>query len=124
VLGRIISKRDPYETTRLHLVALACEIVVLTALIDQELACVSGEPGAAEIRQGSWQHCRAADLLLSGDASPEKPSLEDLRAAIDEFRTRVADVRHLREWVAEMRHAKVPRRSRFARTSPRAAHFF
>jgi hypothetical protein len=105
-------------------VALACEIVVLAALIDQELACVSGEPGAEEIRQGSWQHCRAADVLLTVDSFPEEHSLEDLRGAIDEFRTRVADVRHLREWVAEMRHAKVPRRSRFSRISPRAAQAF
>jgi hypothetical protein len=121
MLGRIASKKDAYETARLHLVALACETVVLAALIERELAGLSGEPGAEEIRRGSWQHCGAADLLLSADASREETSLEDLCGAIDEFRTRVADMRDLRECVAEMRYAKVPRRPHFSRTSPRAA---
>ena len=56
--------REAYETARVHLVALACEIAVLVALIDQELARISEEPGVEDIRQSCREHRSAADQLL------------------------------------------------------------
>jgi hypothetical protein len=111
--GRLAAKQsaDGFETVRLHLVALDCEIVVLVALIDQELKQVAGsEPRAQEIRSDCLGHLCAAGGLLSASMTSKDYSLEDLWRATYVFHTRLQDVRHLRECAEEMR----PRKARSA----------
>lgn len=115
--------RQAEETARLHLVALACEVAVVAALIDQELVLVAGQAEAEEIGGICSTHRSAADRVLSAETPSEAPSLQDLRSALEKFRTRVADVRDLRERLAGMHATKVSRRLRFPRTSQRAARF-
>ena len=113
MLGRTSPTRAAYETSRVHLVALACEIVVLVALIDRELARISGSPGVEEISNHCREHRGAADRLLSAEPAVEAPSFEDLGRAIDEFCTRVADVRRHWECIAETHPPKARRRPHF-----------
>ena len=113
---------DGFETVRLHLVALASEIVVLVALIDQELNQVQASPARAqEIRYDCLDHLCAASGLLTADMRGEGHSLEDLWRATYAFHARVQEVRHLRECAQEMRPRKARRASRAARPARRAS---
>ena len=113
---------DGFETVRLHLVALASEIVVLVALIDQELKQVqASEPRVLEIRSDCLDHLCAAASLLSAGMTSEHHSLEDLWRATYVFHTRVQDVRHLRECAEEMRPMKAVRAPRVRRPARRAS---
>lgn len=98
------------EAVRLHLVALACEILVLVRLIEQELPDAVGEADAREIRMSCCQHRSAAEQLLSGSASTEEHSLSDLFSDINVAYTHLVDVRRLRERVTAMRPRKTARR--------------
>jgi hypothetical protein len=112
---------DGHETVRLHLVALASEIVVLVALIDQELKHAQGsEPRAQEIRHDCLGHLHAAGSLLSTGMTSEDYALEDLWRATYVFHARVQDVRHLRECAEDMRPRKAVRASRVAGPARRA----
>ena len=98
------------EAERIHLVALASEILVLVRLIEQELPVTCSEPDAQEIRMGCCQHRIAAEELISGSASTEEHPLADLFAAINVAYTHLVDVRRLRERVTAMRPRKTARR--------------
>jgi hypothetical protein len=122
--GRLAAKQsaDGFETVRLHLVALACEIVVLVALIDQELNQVAGsEPGAREIRSDCLGHLCAAGGLLSASMTRKEYSLEDLWRATYVFHTRLQEVRHLRECAQDMRPRKARRASHVRRPARRVS---
>jgi hypothetical protein len=55
------------EAARIALVALACEVVVLTSLMDQGLESVTAHLGAEEIRLSGWIHRNAAfGLVVAG----------------------------------------------------------
>jgi hypothetical protein len=103
------------EFVRLHLVALACEIVVVARLIDQELIGVRQSDDTEEIRKGCREHCSAAERVLAADAEGEQQSLADWSAVMKVLPTRVEDIRHLRDCVAVLRPPKAPRRMRSRR---------
>jgi hypothetical protein len=112
VLGRVPDKLPARgsEFVRLHLVALACEIVVVAQLIEQELAGVPQDDDTEEIRKGCREHRSAAERVLAADAGSGQQSLADLCSVMKVLPTRVEDIRHLRDCVAEMRPRKAPRR--------------
>jgi hypothetical protein len=116
MLGRVARKDadESYELLRVHLVALASEIVVVAALIDQELARAF-EVEAQEIRRECCQHRAAAEDVLYADRVPEELSLAALRSAVNVFHGRLAHVRHLRNCAEEMRPVKVSPKPRFPR---------
>jgi hypothetical protein len=62
--GAIAQER---EASRIALVALACEVVVLTSFMDQGLESVAAPLAAEEIRLSGWIHRNAALDLLSQD---------------------------------------------------------
>jgi hypothetical protein len=117
MLGRVARKEadDGYELLRVHLVALATEIVVLAALIDHELAPVYEQPEAQEIRRDCCQHRAAAEDLLYIDVIPGELSPAAMRSAINVFHGRLAHVRHLRNYAEEVRPIKVRSKRRFPR---------
>jgi hypothetical protein len=106
------------EFVRLHLVALACEIVVVARLIEQELIGLHQSDDTEEIRKGCREHRSVAERVLAADAESEQQSLADLSAVMKVLPTRVEDIRHLRDCVAVMRPPKASRRVR----SRRAVH--
>jgi hypothetical protein len=87
---------------RLHVVALACEIAVLADLMEPDLAVLHGDPVAQDIRQGCLEHRRAAESVLAREASSADVALEALCRMAHAFRTRVVDMRDLREHLACM----------------------
>jgi hypothetical protein len=101
---------DGQEAVRLHLVALACEILVLVRHIEQELPDAHSELEAQEIRISCCQPRSAAEQLLSGSANTEEHSLTDLFASINVAYTHLVDVRRLRERVTAMRPRKTAHR--------------
>jgi hypothetical protein len=103
------------EFVRLHLVAIACEIVVVARLIEQELIGVRQSDDTEEIRKGCREHRSAAERVLAVDAEREVQSLADLSAVMRVLPTRLEDIRHLRDCVAAMRPPKAPRRMRTRR---------
>jgi hypothetical protein len=90
------------EATRIELVALACEVVVLTSLMDEDLKLISGHAGGDEIRLSCWDHRSASLDILSaggiGEHADEKARLATFRA----MRTRLQDVQYLRGRLGEM----------------------
>ena len=99
MLGRSPRRRehvhDPREATRLELVALACEVAVLTALMDQALERVLRRPGAQAIKDGCRVHRTAAMQLLSPETRFEEFSDESLWTALEAFQARLRSVQHL-----------------------------
>ena len=94
------SNRDVLEgddSMRLHLVALACEIIVLVRLMDQELPATAGESVAQEIRASCLEHRSAVEQLLSASDPTQQDSRSDLHVAIAAMYKRLANVRRLRE---------------------------
>jgi hypothetical protein len=120
VLGRAPARLPARgsEFVRLHLVAMACEIVVVARLIEQELNGVRQGDYTEEIRKGCREHCSAAERVLAADAGRGQQSLAELCAVMKVLPTRVEDMRHLRDCVAEMRPRKAPRSVH----SPRPVH--
>jgi hypothetical protein len=100
---------------RLHLVALACEIVVVARLIEQELIGVRQSDDTEEIRRGCREHCSAAERVLASDAGTGQQSLAELSAVMRVLPTRLEDIRHLRDCVAVMRPPKASRKVRSRR---------
>jgi hypothetical protein len=104
---------EDYEDVRLHMVALACEVVVLVALIEQDLVHAIDHTDADEIKHACAQHRIAADRLLGSQLEPgEERSLADLCAEINEFYTRLEDLSQLRDCTAAMKPRKALRRAR------------
>ena len=103
------------EFVRLHLVALACEIVVVARLIEQELIGVRESDDTEEIRKGCREHRSAAERVLAADAGRGQQSLADLCAVMKVLPTRVEDMRQLRDCVAALRPRKAPRSVRSRR---------
>jgi hypothetical protein len=106
------------EFVRLHLVAMACEIVVVARLIEQELIGLRESDDTEEIRKGCREHRSVAESVLAADFGNRQQSLADLCAVMRVLPTRVEDMRHLRDCVAAMRPRKAPRNVR----SRRPAH--
>jgi len=86
---------DPREATRLELVALACEVAVLTALMDEALERVIRHPGAQAVKDGCRVHRSAAMRLLSPETRFEDFSDESLWTALEGFQARLRGVQHL-----------------------------
>lgn len=104
---------DEDEDARLHLVALACEVVVLAALIEQDLVFADGRADADEIRHACAQHRSAADLQLLLQPGPrEDHALAAQSAKINVFNTRLEDLRQLRDCTAGLRPRKALPRGR------------
>jgi len=86
---------DEREATRVELVALACEVVVLTSLMEKDLAQVAWRSGTAEIAFSFSEHRNAALELLSpgfgGDID-----IQALLPLVLGMRTRLRDLHHLR----------------------------
>jgi hypothetical protein len=95
---------------RLHLVSLACEILVLVRLIQQELPASSAASDAEELRTDCCEHRSAAEQVLLASPRTQEHSLKDLCAAIDVTFTRLENVRRLRDRVAAMRPTTAKRR--------------
>ena len=99
MLGRSPRRRDhvldPREATRLELVALACEVAVLTALMGEPLERVIRHPGAQAIKDGCRVHRSAAMQLLSAETRFEEFSDESLWTALESFQARLRGVQHL-----------------------------
>lgn len=99
MLGRSSRRRahvyDPREATRLELVALACEVAVLTGLMDEALERVIRRPGAQAIKDGCRVHRSAAMQLLSPETRFEEFSDESLWSALESFQARLRGVQHL-----------------------------
>jgi hypothetical protein len=101
---------DGDAAVRLHLVSLACEILVLVRLIEQELPASSSASDAQEIRTDCCEHRSAAEQVLSKSPVTQEHSLKDLCAAMDATYMRLENVRRLRDRVAPMRPTKAKRR--------------
>jgi hypothetical protein len=113
---------DGFETVRLHLVALASEIVVLVALIEHELKHVEViEPRAQGIRVDCLDHLCAAGSLVSAGMTSQDYAVEDLWRATYVFHTRLQEVRHLRQCAEDMRPRKALHGSRVRRPARRAS---
>ena len=105
---------DGDDSVRLHMVALACEILVLVRLIEQELPANTVEPFAQEIRASCWEHRSAAERLLSVTGAAPQASVRELPEAIVGAYKRLGDVRRLRDRVKAMRTRRTATRSRRA----------
>jgi hypothetical protein len=90
---------DEREAARLELVGIACEIAVLTALVAGDVEAVMKQPGAMEIKLSCLQHGRAAMKVLSPESS-----LDEAVNTVGMFRTRLRDVRYLRDRLRNMLH--------------------
>jgi hypothetical protein len=88
--------RDAPERTRLRIVGLACEVAVLTALMNNDLAPFSRHPLAKEFKLAGGEHRRVALDLLSTDTRFDAFTREDLETVAESFAQRVQDVRFLR----------------------------
>jgi hypothetical protein len=98
------------DAVRLHLVSLACEILVLVRLIEQELPASAPESDTQEIRMGCCEHRIAAEQVLSESPTTKEHSLKDLCAAMDVTHRRLENVRRLRDRVTGMWPARATRR--------------
>jgi hypothetical protein len=98
------------DAVRLHLVSLACEILVLVRLIEQELPASAPESDTQEIRRRCCEHRSAAEQVLSASPKTQEYSLKDLCAAIDVTHARMLSVRRLRDRVTALRPPKPLRR--------------
>jgi hypothetical protein len=107
------------EAVRLHLVSLACEILVLVRLIEQELPASAPESDTQEIRMGCSEHRSAAEQVLSASYRTQEHSLKDLCAAIDVTHARMLSVRGLRDRVTALRPPKPLRRWHGRNAAPR-----
>lgn len=90
------------ELTRLELVGAACEVAVVTAHLDDDLAPVSGDDRARELRNRCWEHRRVALELLAPETRFEEYSEERLLGALDAFHERLRDVMRLRRHVQRL----------------------
>jgi hypothetical protein len=88
---------DEREAARVELVGIACELEVLTALIAKDVEAVIRQPGAMEIKHSCLQHRRAAMKVLSPEAS-----LDETVDTVGIFKTRLRDVRYLRDRLKNM----------------------
>ena len=96
--------RDRRELTRLRIVALACEVAVLTALMDEDLTPISRHPDAQNLKHGCWEHRRIAlELLFLPETSLEQLSDESMQKAVESFQTRLNDVLGLRMQMERLR---------------------
>ena len=116
------STAEDREATRVELVALACEVVVLTSLMDDELKRVSGYLGADEIWLSCWEHRCSALQLLAADVGRADLEAQDLPPLIAAMRTRVQDVQYLRGRLQQMVRTSrsKPTRSGFGQLLPAA----
>lgn len=87
---------DERESMRVRLVALACEVAVVAARIDEDLAAAGRRVRARELKDVCWEHRRIALELLSPTTSFEELSDAGLRNALDAFRERAHEVARLR----------------------------
>jgi len=87
------------ELTRLELVGTACEVAVVTAHLDDDLAPVSADRQARELRDRCWEHRRMALELLSPDTCFDDFTEEGLLHALEGFQARLRDVMRLRRMV-------------------------
>jgi hypothetical protein len=106
------------DAVRLHLVSLACEILVLVRLIEQELPASAPESDIQEIRMGCCEHRIAAELVLSAGPRTQEHSLKELCTAIDVTHARTVSVRRLRDRVTALRPLKPSRRWRGPQAAP------
>ena len=112
MLGRSARHRpEGREITRLHLIAVCCEIVVLAALIEEDILRIAGDQGLEETRRNCREHRDAAERVISGERCADHLSHEELLGALDVFRRRLLDMRHLRGCLEGMRHARVAQRA-------------
>ena len=89
--------RDRRELTRLKIVALACEVAVLTALLDQDLTPISRHPAAQDLKHSCWEHRRMAlELLFMPETGLDQLSDQSMVNAVDSFQMRLKDVLGLR----------------------------
>lgn len=100
--------REPYpgqrERSRLELVGLACEVAVVSGHMDEELAPVSENMRARELRDSCQAHHRVALELLAPETCFEDLSDAGLLHAIDAFRDRLREVMRLRSRVDGLLH--------------------
>lgn len=98
--------RDRRELTRLRIVALACEVAVLTALMDEDLTPISRHPDAQDLKYSCWEHRRMAlELLFWPETRLDQLSDESLLQAVDSFQARLKDVLGLRMQTDRLRSA-------------------
>jgi hypothetical protein len=90
------------EAARIALVALACEVVVLTSLMDQGLESVAAHLGADEIRLSGWIHRNAALDLLSQDMGWNVIQQGTVLALAASMRTHLRDIHYLRGRLDQM----------------------
>jgi hypothetical protein len=98
--------RDAPERARLRIVGLACEVAVLTALMNDDLAPFGGHPLAREFKQAGGEHRRVALDLLSIDTRFEAFTREDLETVAESFTQRLQDVRYIRGRVSTFLKAR------------------
>jgi hypothetical protein len=108
------------DAVRLQLVSLACEILVLVRLIEQELPASAPESDTQEIRILCCEHRIAAELVLSASPRTQEHSLKELCTAIDVTHARMVSVRLLRDRVTALRPPKPLRRWHGRKAAPRA----
>jgi len=89
--------RDRRELMRLKIVALACEVAVLTALMDEDLTPISRHPAAQDLKHSCWEHRRMAlELLFLPETRLGQLSDDSLLKAVDAFQRRLKEVLGLR----------------------------
>lgn len=93
---------DDRETIRLALVAVACEVAVLTALMDGDLLPVRTDPRAGDLQHRCCEQRRVALELLSHDTRFEDFSPEGLLDTLDAFQGRLEEVLSLRLHVEQL----------------------
>ena len=100
--------RDRRELTRLKIVALACEVAVLTALLDEDLTPISRHPAAQDLKHSCWEHRRMAlELLFLPETRLDQLPDDSLAKAVDAFQTRLKDVLGLRMQTNRLRSVGV-----------------
>lgn len=96
VLQRWHERADERERSRLDLVGLACEVAVLAALMDEDLAPVNQDRRARALQDSCREHRSAALDLLAPEARHEDLTDDGLRFAIRSFHDRLREVMRLR----------------------------
>lgn len=87
---------DERESTRLRLVALACEVAVVAARIEEDLAAAGRHVRARELKDLCWEHRRIALELLAPATNFDELPDAVLLNALDAFRDRARDIAQLR----------------------------
>lgn len=83
------------EAARLQLVALASEVAVLTAVLDEILTPVSQQPRVRELLEACWEHRRIALEILSTDTPLHRFPRVQLEHACRDFEQRLGEVTSL-----------------------------